>query len=569
MEFQGLGNLARVSDSFVQRLDPNNQLTGRTAFLPPYLVDPRNPQRIIYASSHISETLDGGINWQQISPDLDDGAGAIRALAMAPSDPDFIYAATNDGNVHRSQNGGRNFIQIADNIPGWPRVTRELFVNPQDPLKVYLAVANFGTEQIRRSDDGGESWEALDDNFPDIPVNTLLVDPRQSNLRDGIIYAGADDGLYVSLDDGDSWHRYGQGLPPVPVIDIRLDSNAGKLVVATQGRGLWVFQDVLSAGNPAFPADQMTNVWVAAGTQRQGILSSDAINPAQPENPFTDFNSMFTYDDNGTPIWFVMQATIPTQGDSYQLPALLPTGDLSAGGRPLTAIGLVTKSRVRDDNGNLISGQLRFEFDMTASAKDELQSLLAGTGLYDETAFDNSPLFGIQDNQIFTATIPAGQQIQTFCDINGQVLVAQDEIAEGRLNYTFDLMGQRNLFGAEFTYLKQTQADGTTVPVLDGSGRATPLWLIFDNFSNGLNGLGDNGSSTNNVFSPNGGTTFLEQTTSDPGINTQGQENTRIVNVGNSLGIQIDKPDNSSELLTVTASNAFCSGFVSPNQSAE
>lgn len=155
---------------------------------------------------------------------------------MAPTDPNVVYAATNDGRVLRSDNGGTNFTPIASNVPGWPRVTREIFVDPTDPMTVYLAVASFGEDQVRRSTNGGQSWESLDGDLPDIPVNVVAVDVRG---RWPVIYAGVDDGLYRTINDGAAWCRYGEGLPRAAVIDLRLEPARRRLIAATQGRGAW------------------------------------------------------------------------------------------------------------------------------------------------------------------------------------------------------------------------------------------------------------------------------------------------------------------------------------------
>ena len=74
----------------------------------------------------------------------------------------------------------------------------------------------------------------LDGDLPDVPVNTIAVVPGK---RDHL-FAGTDVGVYESI-GGTNWHRSGTGLPNVPVIDILLEPSRGRIVVATQGRGLW------------------------------------------------------------------------------------------------------------------------------------------------------------------------------------------------------------------------------------------------------------------------------------------------------------------------------------------
>lgn len=238
-EFQGTGNLFRSVNSGNTFAGARNGIPfgDRNCFLPPYVGDPVNSDRMLYATQRIYETLDRGTNWAAISGDLTKGQGAIRALAIAPSDPLVVYAATNDGNVQRSDDGGFQWTLLLDDNPGWPRVTRELCVDPQDPMTVYLAGAVFGAPKVRRSTDGGQTWNVLDGDLPDVPVNVIAVDVRGVQTA---LYAGSDVGVFRSVDMGQSWRRFGDGLPTAAVIDLAADTPRNRLVAATQGRGVWV-----------------------------------------------------------------------------------------------------------------------------------------------------------------------------------------------------------------------------------------------------------------------------------------------------------------------------------------
>ncbi len=245
-EYQGTGNLFRSTNGGAGFNFAGSGINGRNSFLPPYVIDPNNTNTVYYGTERLFRSTNGGTSWGARSGDITDGSGAIRALAIAPSNSDYIYASTNDGNVAVSTNAGQTFTQILDNHPGWPRVTRELFIDPTDEQTVYLATAFFGATQIRRSTDAGQTWEALDQNLPDIPVNVVAADHRQRRLT---IYAGTDAGLLRTVDGGDSWHAYPPGLPNVPVIDIDLDTGRDRLVVATQGRGAWSVSIVYCEGD--------------------------------------------------------------------------------------------------------------------------------------------------------------------------------------------------------------------------------------------------------------------------------------------------------------------------------
>lgn len=236
-EYQGTANLFRSTNGGTGFNFSGLGIDGgdRNCFLPPYLIDGTNPDRMFYATHRLYRSLDGGSSWVPWSGDLSNGSGAIRTLALAPSDPNVLYAATNDGNVLISTNGGSSFQIVLSNVPGWPRTTREIFIHPADSMTAYLAVASFGVAQIRRTQNGGQSWSDLDQNLPDIPVNVVAVIPGAPER----IFAGTDQGLWFSPDAGLTWSRYSVGLPHAAVIDILLETSRNRIVVGTQGRGAW------------------------------------------------------------------------------------------------------------------------------------------------------------------------------------------------------------------------------------------------------------------------------------------------------------------------------------------
>ena len=237
VEYQGTGNLYRSTDdggNFTwvgTSIDPGD----RNCFLPPYLIDPATPSRMFYATHRVWRRTNGGGTWSALSGDLTGGAGAIRSLALSGVDPNVLWAATNDGRVLVSTNGGASFSLRLSGNPGWPRVTREIFPHPSDPATAWLAVSRFGTAQVRRTADFGQSWSDHDQGLPDLPVNALAVLPGPSER----IFAGTDRGLYTSRDAGAHWVRFGRGLPNAPIVDLVLQPERNRILVATQGRGAW------------------------------------------------------------------------------------------------------------------------------------------------------------------------------------------------------------------------------------------------------------------------------------------------------------------------------------------
>ena len=236
-EFQGTGNLyaSTSGGTFFSWSGSGIGFADRNCFLPPYLIDPSDPSRMLYGTHRVYLSTNGGASWTPLSDDVTTGTGAIRALAMSPADTDVVWAATNDGIVAVSVDGGASFQTVATGNPGWPRTTREITPHPTEPLTAWRAVADHRRPQVLRTTDGGQTWTRHDGNLPDTPVNVVEAIPGTPD----VLFAGTDRGLYWSPDGGDGWFRYGRGLPNAPVIDILLDEERERITVGTQGRGAW------------------------------------------------------------------------------------------------------------------------------------------------------------------------------------------------------------------------------------------------------------------------------------------------------------------------------------------
>ena len=188
-------------------------------------IDPQNGDRI-YASgvfdnvSKLYRTDDGGENWKEIYTEPGPGT-VITALRIHPDAPQTLYASTSAGVVIRSQDGGGTWTNI---VAAKGPVT-EILLERGSLRNVTLLVFNMGT---MTSTNGGETWEDFASQTYIAPpadttpgtVTANQADQKPQNIttlasdpgRNGVIYAGAKNGLYRSTDHGRNWQ-------PIDVIE--------------------------------------------------------------------------------------------------------------------------------------------------------------------------------------------------------------------------------------------------------------------------------------------------------------------------------------------------------------
>jgi photosystem II stability/assembly factor-like uncharacterized protein len=229
----------------------------------PVIVSPHDPQQIYYGSQFLMGSSDRGVTWEVLSEDLTrnnkdhQGLGGypisneqitaesynnLFVIAESPLEKGLIWTGSDDGLVHLTRDGGRSWSNVT------PRGLKEGIINvidasPHDAGTMYFARAGYKmndfTPSIYKTDDYGESWEKIVDG---IPGNTFARSVRVDPKRPGLLYGGTENGMFVSFDDGETWQSLQQNLPQVPITDLYLQQD--DLVVSTQGRSLWILDDV-------------------------------------------------------------------------------------------------------------------------------------------------------------------------------------------------------------------------------------------------------------------------------------------------------------------------------------
>lgn len=212
----------------------------------PFLIDPIQPYVLYYGANRLYQSTDRAVQWFPVSPNLAKEAtnnnvvyGAISTMAVAPSNNDFVYVGTDDGNLWATYNNCANWVDISAGLPiQW--VSR-IAVNPSNENTAYVAFSGYRKANYQphlfKTDNAGKSWTNISANLPQAPVNDIIIDPTDT----ATIFVATDVGVFVTLNHGDKWQMLGDNLPPVPITDLCLQQSERILVAATYGRGMFTF----------------------------------------------------------------------------------------------------------------------------------------------------------------------------------------------------------------------------------------------------------------------------------------------------------------------------------------
>ena len=210
------------------------------AWVTPYIQDPSVPGRLYAGYNNLWRSNDLGDTWTNIS-NITTGR-KVRAIAVAPTDPDVIYFS-NDGALRRSTDGGTTW----DILTGLPaQALTAIAIDPTDADRVAVTCSGFREGvKVFRSVDGGDTWTDHSGNLPNVPVNTVVL----TGINDGL-YVGTDLGVFYRDATLGNWQPFAQGLPAVVVMELELDGTGQWLYAATYGRGVWRTPVYSPSGDP-------------------------------------------------------------------------------------------------------------------------------------------------------------------------------------------------------------------------------------------------------------------------------------------------------------------------------
>jgi photosystem II stability/assembly factor-like uncharacterized protein len=237
----------------------------RDPWTPVLVFSKAQPNALFLGTQYVMKTVDGGLHWQTISPDLtgsrrksaqekfegpetaenarERGYGVVFTIAPSPLNAAEIWAGSDSGLIHLTRDGGKTWSDVTPpGLSPWSKITR-IEVSHFNPGEAYAAVDRHRLDDLRpylfRTKDFGKTWTSIVTAIATCHfLNSIQEDPKTQ----GLLFAATEFGVYVSFDDGDLWRSLQLNLPVTSVRDLVIHEN--DLIVATHGRAFWILDDI-------------------------------------------------------------------------------------------------------------------------------------------------------------------------------------------------------------------------------------------------------------------------------------------------------------------------------------
>ncbi|MBV1911650.1 MAG: hypothetical protein KUG78_20325 [Kangiellaceae bacterium] len=275
------GNLVRVDRTngelvFIQPQPDPGDPEERFNWDAPILVSPHKSTRLYHASQRVWRSEDRGDTWTAISGDLTknldrieqpimdkkpgwDAAwdmwamsnySTITSLAESPKKQGLIYAGSDDGLIHITENGGKNWRKVdVGSLPGVPNTAfvNDIKADLFDRDTVYIALDNhkFGDYKpyLLKSTNKGKSWKSISSNLPEKHLVWRVV---QDHVKKELMFAATEFGVFFTINAGKNWVELNGGVPTISFRDITIQRRENDLILASFGRGFFVLDDYSS-----------------------------------------------------------------------------------------------------------------------------------------------------------------------------------------------------------------------------------------------------------------------------------------------------------------------------------
>ena len=230
----------------------------------------KHQKGVVYVGSqYVHKTNNRGMSWNVISPDLTtndkthqrnsggmnsdnlmtfDGC-TLYVIAESPLQSGVLWTGTNDGQINVTTNDGKTWTNVTanlKNIAPWGTIRS---IDPSN-FEVGTAYISITYQQlgdfkpyIFKTSDFGKTWKSIGEGIP-ASNSSFVHSIKEDPIQKGLLFAGTDNGLYISPNDGATWVPLKNNLPPSPVYYLAIQKNFRDLVIATYGRGFYILDDI-------------------------------------------------------------------------------------------------------------------------------------------------------------------------------------------------------------------------------------------------------------------------------------------------------------------------------------
>ena len=265
----GRYNVATGEQNSLQPPIPNLKTRLRFNWNAAFAQAPEDANTIYYGSQFVHKSTNKGFTWQIISPDLttndtaqqkQDQNGGLSLditgaenyntiLCIEPSvkDKNILWAGTDDGNVQLTKDGGKTWVNFRGKIVGMPvgAWIAQIRASRYNAAEAFVVCNDYRRGDFKpyifRTKNYGQTWELmLNENKVKGYALCMIQDPEEPNL----IFAGTEQGLWVSFNNGAGFEQWKNGYPSVSTYDLAIQEREADLCIATFGRALYVMDDI-------------------------------------------------------------------------------------------------------------------------------------------------------------------------------------------------------------------------------------------------------------------------------------------------------------------------------------
>ena len=273
--------------------------------------DPLDAKTIYYGSQFLHKSTNKGLTWEIISPDLttnnkaqqkqDDNGGLsiditgaenyTTILTIAPSSKQkgVIWVGTDDGNVQLTQDGGKTWTNFRGKISGLPvgAWIPQVRTSQYNAAEAFVVANDYRRGDFKpyifRTKDFGKTWtRILDGNNVKGYALCIIQDPAEPNL----IFAGTEQGLWISFDNGASFQQFKNDYPSVSTYDLAIQEREADLAIATFGRSLYILDDIRPLRKIAALKGQLTSKQLIAFESPVAYMGSNKIPSGYNSSPW-------------------------------------------------------------------------------------------------------------------------------------------------------------------------------------------------------------------------------------------------------------------------------------------